>query len=132
MRRTKIVATIGPATSSGEALRQLLTAGTDVVRLNFSHGEPASHVSTATEVRRVAAELGRTVGVLADLQGPKIRIGGFQGTSIILEPGQTFTLDAGTPLDSGTQDRVGLTYPELYKDVSQGDVLLLDDGRLEL
>jgi pyruvate kinase len=125
-RSTKIVATLGPASSSREQLTALVKAGVDVVRLNFSHGTADDHRGRVTLLREIAHELGRTVGVMADLQGPKIRIGKFENGPITLAPGQVFLLDATCKL--GSSERVGLDYPELVDDVVAGDVLLLNDG----
>ena len=91
MRATKIVATLGPASSSADVLKQLMTAGVDVVRLNFSHGTAADHQARAKQVREVSKELGREVAIMADLQGPKIRVGKFENNKIILKAGETFT-----------------------------------------
>ncbi len=130
LRRTKIVATLGPASDTQEALEALIAAGVDVVRMNFSHGKAEDHVARANRVRAAAAACGRTVGILADLQGPKIRVGKFENDKIILKPGDTFILDAKwTAL--GNQERVGLDYKKLPQDVSSGTVLLLNDGMLE-
>ncbi len=130
LRRTKIVATLGPASDTQEQLEALIAAGVDVVRMNFSHGTAADHVARANRVRAAAAACGRTVGILADLQGPKIRVKKFENDKIILNPGDTFILDAEwTAL--GNQERVGLDYKELPNDVSSGTVLLLNDGLLE-
>ncbi len=127
-RATKIVATLGPTSSSPEVLAQLVEAGIDVVRLNFSHGKPEDHRARVEALRDVAHKHGRTVAVMADLQGPKIRIGKFAETKIPLKAGQSFILDAACKL--GNAERVGLDYPELIDDVVAGDVLLLDDGRV--
>ena len=129
-RLTKIVATIGPASRDPQVLETLIRTGVDVVRLNFSHGTPDDHVQTAADVRRIAASLGRPVGILADLQGPKIRIGKFESGKIQLENGQHLILDAKCEL--GNQERVGLDYKDLPNDVSEGAILLLDDGRVTL
>src|SRR3954468_3568072 len=130
-RQTKIVATLGPASSSPEVLERMIRAGVDVVRLNFSHGTAQDHVARASLVREVAKAAGKAVAIMADLQGPKIRVGKFEGGSTLLTPGQTFVLDGGmsTP---GTNERVGLDYKELPRDVRPGDVLLLNDGLLKL
>ena len=130
-RQTKIVATLGPATSNPETLLRLINAGVDVVRLNFSHGTAQDHIQRASMVREAAQMARRTVAIMADLQGPKIRVGKFQGGSVQLLPGQTFTLDADFR-ELGTQECVGLDYKELPKDVSPGDVLLLNDGLIIL
>ncbi|MCW5623751.1 MAG: pyruvate kinase [Burkholderiales bacterium] len=129
-RSTKIVATLGPACSERAVLQRVLAAGVDVVRMNFSHGTAEDHLGRAELVRDVSRELGRTVGIMCDLQGPKIRIGRFDGNRITLQDGAPFILDAECKL--GTQERVGLDYRELPQDVRPNDVLLLDDGRLTL
>ncbi|MDR0481156.1 MAG: pyruvate kinase, partial [Gallionellaceae bacterium] len=130
LRRTKIVATLGPASSTQEALERIVRAGVDVVRLNFSHGTAEDHQRRADIVRAAAKAAGRTVGILADLQGPKIRVRKFENDKIELEPGDTFILDAAWD-KLGNQERVGLDYKDLPNDVVQGDVLLLNDGMLE-
>ena len=130
IRHTKIVATLGPASSSPQALERLLRAGVDVVRLNFSHGKAEDHIALADTVRQVAARLKRPVGILADLQGPKIRIGKFENRKTLLKEGDSFILDAQCTL--GNQARVGLDYKDLPHDVNRGSILLLDDGRLGL
>ncbi len=132
MRRTKIVATLGPATDSERALERLVQAGVDVVRINFSHGDPASHRKRVGLIREIAARTGRCVGVLGDLQGPKIRIARFREGSVELNEGDAFALDASLGSDAGDRTQVGLTYPDLPRDVNAGDILLLDDGRLVL
>jgi len=130
LRRTKIVATLGPASSNQKVLEQMIRAGVDVVRMNFSHGTAQDYVACAEKVRAAAAACGRIVGILADLQGPKIRVGKFENDKIVLSNGATFILDAAwTGL--GNQERVGLDYKELPNDVSKGSVLLLNDGMLE-
>ena len=132
IRRTKIVATLGPATDSERALEKLVRAGVDVVRINFSHGDPASHRERVRLVREIAGRTGRCVGVLGDLQGPKIRIARFRDGPVELSEGDAFALDAALAHDAGDRTQVGLTYADLPQDVSAGDVLLLDDGRLVL
>ena len=132
LRRTKIVATLGPASESPQVLDKLIEAGVDVVRLNFSHDKHEVHKRRAEEVRERAKALGCEVGVLVDLQGPKIRIGKFKNGPIELVEGTQFILDAELPLDAGDSTRVGVTYKALPDDVSRGDTLLLDDGRIEL
>lgn len=131
-RRTKIVATLGPATDDPKMLDKIIEAGVDVVRLNFSHGSADEHRERAERVRNRARAHGRQVGVLADLQGPKIRICDFIDGKIELAEGDKFVLDIELDDKSGTQERVGITYKELINDVSRGDTLLLDDGRMEL
>ena len=132
LRRTKIVATLGPATSSPEALESIIAAGTDVVRLNFSHGSAEDHKQRAQTVLEAAAKVGRHVAILADLQGPKVRIARFINNKVQLSNGQHFTLDPSMDLEAGTDQAVGLDFPELGKDLHQGDILLLDDGRIVL
>jgi pyruvate kinase len=125
-RATKIVATLGPASSSAEVLERLILAGVDVVRMNFSHGTPQDHIDRANLVRALAAKHNRPVGILADLQGPKIRVGKFEEGKITLKQGDAFILDATCEL--GNQERVGIDYKELPRDVKAGDLLLLNDG----
>ena len=132
LRRTKIVATLGPATDDPKVLDEVIGAGVDVVRINLSHGSHAEHLQRAEWVRNRARASGRQVGLLADLQGPKIRIGKFREGAIQLAVGDLFTLDAALPLDSGDQQRVGLTFKQLPNDVARGDTLLLDDGQIVL
>ena len=130
-RATKIVATLGPASSSPEVLGRMIRAGVDVVRLNFSHGTAQDHIDRATLVREVARAAGKEVAIMADLQGPKIRVGKFEGGKTMLVAGQPFVLDGGST-ELGTNERVGLDYKELPRDVKPGDTLLLNDGLLEL
>ncbi len=130
LRSTKIVATLGPASSDPDVLRRMLAAGVDVVRLNFSHGAPEDHLARAKLVRELAAEAGREVAIVADMQGPKVRIGKFAGGRVELARGAPFVLDANCELGGG--ERVGLDYKELPKDVRPGDVLLLNDGMIVL
>jgi pyruvate kinase len=129
-RRTKIVATLGPASDDPKILDKMIAAGLDVVRLNFSHGSAEDHIRRAEMIRSLARARGKTVGVLADLQGPKIRIGKFENKSITLNNGDRFILDANCTL--GNQERVGLDYKDLPKDVARGATLLLDDGRITM
>jgi len=129
-RRTKIVATLGPASSDAKTLARMIDAGLDVVRMNFSHGTAEEHAKRVELVRNLARRAGRAVGVLVDLQGPKIRIGRFKDNKIVLRPGQKFVLDADCTL--GDENTVGLDYKKLPNDVRPGDTLLLDDGRIVL
>ena len=131
-RRTKIVATLGPATNTPDVLDALIEAGVDVVRLNFSHGEASEHLELAETVRNRARAYGRQVGVLADMQGPKIRIARFKEGSVILEEEAEFVLDAELDSDAGNIEQVGIDYKQLPQDVKRGDTLLLDDGRVVL
>jgi pyruvate kinase len=130
-RATKIVATLGPASSSPDILDQLIRAGVDVVRMNFSHGLAQDHIDRAVAVRAAAERCGREVAIMADLQGPKIRVGKFVGGKTWLTPGQPFILDA-TSTELGTNERASLDYKELPRDVKAGDILLLNDGLLKL
>ena len=130
LRATKIVATLGPASSDPAVLERMIRAGVDVVRLNFSHGTAEDHLKRADLVKSIGAKVGRTVAIMCDLQGPKIRVGKFKNDKITLEKGQSFILDAGCELGDGT--RAGLDYKELPRDVGAGAVLLLDDGKIVL
>jgi len=130
LRKTKIVATLGPSSSSDEMLARMITAGVNVVRLNFSHGNAEDHVKRAEIVRNIALKLGRPVGVLCDLQGPKIRIGRFELGKITLKTGDIFILDADCEL--GDQYHVGLDYKALPQEVVENAILLLDDGRITM
>lgn len=130
LRKTKIVATLGPASSSEEMIARLITAGVNVVRLNFSHGSAEDHIKRAEIVRQIAAKLNRPIGVLCDLQGPKIRIGKFELGKVSLKTGDLFILDADCEL--GNQYHVGLDYKTLPQEVVEGVILLLDDGRITM
>lgn len=132
MRRTKIVATLGPGSSSSEIILEMMRAGVDVFRLNFSHGSHEEQKHRVDLIRECSEKIGRIVGILADLQGPKIRTHKFKDGVVQLIRGETFILDAALGKDEGTQERVGLAYKDLPKDVKAGDILLLDDGRVEL
>lgn len=129
-RSTKIVATLGPASNDSEVLERLIAAGVDVVRFNFSHGDAADHLQRAQRVRDAAAKVGRDVAIMADLQGPKIRIGRFAGGRITLRDGAPFVLDASA--DIGNEQRVGLDYKDLVRDVRAGETLLVNDGLIVL
>ena len=128
---TKIVATLGPASSDPAVLERMIAAGVDVVRLNFSHGKAEDHVQRAALVREAAARVGQEVAIMVDLQGPKIRVGKFEAGKVQLVPGQPFTLDASRT-ELGNAEIVGLDYKELPRDVRPGDTLLLNDGLLKL
>ncbi|WP_298327693.1 pyruvate kinase [Haloactinopolyspora sp.] len=130
MRRAKIVCTLGPATDSPERLRALIDAGMDVARFNLSHGSHAEHEERYLRVRKAAAEAERNVGVLVDLQGPKIRLGTFAGGSAQLESGESFTIT--TDEVEGSAQRASTTYAGMPGDVEVGDQVLVDDGRLSL
>jgi pyruvate kinase len=128
---TKIVATLGPASNTVELLEQMINAKVSVVRLNFSHGTAQDHINRAAMVREAARRTGREVAIMADLQGPKIRVGKFAKGSIMLEAGKKFVLD-GLRTELGDNDAVGLDYKDLPRDVKAGDVLLLNDGLIVL
>ena len=130
IRRTKIVSTLGPACDEPGILEKLIVAGVNVVRLNFSHGSPDDHRQRCETVRALAAKHNRYVAVLGDLQGPKIRISRFANGPIKLGVGDKFILDAALGKDAGDQHQVGIDYKELPNDVKDGDLLLLDDGRV--
>jgi len=131
-RRTKIVATLGPATDEAEAMEQLIRAGCDVVRINFSHGDAETHARRIKLVRATARELDTDVAVLADLSGPKIRIDRFRDGYVTLSAGQEFTLVAEDPPPAGDENRVGVAYLGLADDVEPGSELLLDDGLMAM
>jgi len=130
LRSTKIVATLGPSSSDPAMLERMIRAGVDVVRLNFSHGTAQDHEARANLVKEITAKTGRTVAIMCDLQGPKIRVGKFKEGKTALEKGQRFILDADCALGDG--ERVGLDYKELPRDVDAGALLLLDDGKIVL
>ncbi|MBO9469380.1 pyruvate kinase [Endozoicomonas sp. G2_2] len=131
-RKTKIVATLGPASDSPDVLSRLLSAGVNVVRINFSHGSAEDHRERVARVRAAASELGLPVAVLADLQGPKIRIESFADGAVELEAGQRFTLDTQLAADAGTREQVAIHYEPLLADVAPGAQLLINDGAISL
>ncbi|NKC34115.1 pyruvate kinase [Falsiroseomonas selenitidurans] len=129
-RRTKIIATLGPASSSAEVIERLFRAGADVFRLNFSHGSHEDHAARIAVIRALEEKVGRPIGILADVQGPKLRVGKFQGGRVQLQTGQNFRLDLSpTP---GDVRRVQLPHPEIIAAAGIGTTLLLDDGKLRL
>ncbi|EIZ1411964.1 pyruvate kinase [Vibrio vulnificus] len=132
LRRTKIVTTLGPSTDKDNVLEEIIRAGANVVRMNFSHGSAEDHKTRAEKVRNIAARLGRQVAILGDLQGPKIRVSTFKEGKIFLSVGDFFTLDSDLPKGEGDQKSVGLDYKALPQDVGPEDILLLDDGRVQL
>jgi len=132
LRRTKILATLGPATDKPGVLEDLFEAGIDVVRLNFSHGSAQDHIDRANRVRELSKKTGRRVGILADLQGPKIRIERFKENKVRLEEGQAFALDINLGKLDGDNTQVGISYEPLAREVKPGTRLLLDDGRVVL
>ena len=129
-RRTKIVVTLGPSLNDRESLKQAIENGADVFRANFSHGKIETHEKVIQLIRDLAAEAGRIVAVLVDLQGPKIRIARFKNKKVQLREGQSFLLDTQMNEDEGTEEAVGLAYKDLPQDVRANDILLLDDGRM--
>ncbi len=131
-RRTKIIATLGPATDTPEILHEIVEAGVDLVRLNFSHGSAEHHRQRIQLLQQCSHDKAKHIGIIADLQGPKIRIDRFINQFVILKEGQAFILDAKHPVDKGDETRVGIAYKELPRDVRRGDTLLLDDGRIVL
>lgn len=132
LRHTKIIATLGPATDSEEVMSELMDAGIDLVRLNFSHGTAEEHAWRVKTLRKLSREKSYEVGVLGDLQGAKIRVGVFKENKIILNLGDTFCIDINLDIQDGDQHRVGTTYKGLAEDVGPGDTLLVDDGRIVL
>ncbi|MGY8824026.1 MAG: pyruvate kinase, partial [Candidatus Latescibacterota bacterium] len=130
IRRAKIVCTIGPASSDPQQLRALIEAGMNIARLNFSHGSHEDHAAVVADLRRIAEDLGRPVGILQDLQGPKIRLGTLKDGSVELVQGQRFTLTIDEV--EGTAERASTTYKALPSDVAAGDEILLSDGLLRL
>ena len=131
-RRTKILATLGPATDDPAVLKRLLMAGVDVVRLNYSHGKASDHARRAAAVRAAAHEMGYDIGILADLQGPKIRIESFSNGPVELIEGAAFRLDTAMGADAGDVAAVGCAYEDLPRDTVAGDILLLNDGAITL
>ncbi|MFT5131728.1 MAG: pyruvate kinase [Gammaproteobacteria bacterium] len=132
MRRTKIIATVGPSTDKPGMLEKVLLAGVDLFRVNYSHQSHADHERRVAEIRKVAASLNMEVGIICDLQGPKIRIEKFAGGKILLGEGDSFTINAEMANDAGDQRQVGVTYKDLARDVKVGNKLLVDDGKLIL
>jgi pyruvate kinase len=130
-RHAKLVCTLGPASNSEEVIRQLMLSGMDVARLNFSHGAHDAHTVVIQRLRRVAAELGRNICILQDLQGPKIRTGRLKDhAAVMLQKGQTLTITADDVM--GTAETIATTYHGLATDVKPGERILLSDGRIEL
>jgi pyruvate kinase len=130
MARTKIICTLGPASESSEVIRGLVRAGMDVARINFSHGDHETHARSIATLRRVAGEEGQLVGVMADLQGPKLRVGEIEGEGIELDEGDIVTLT--THPRAGVKGDIPLPHPQLLRDLRSGQTVLLDDGHLEL
>ena len=132
LRRTKIIATLGPSTDDPKVMEGLILAGASVFRLNMSHGSTSDQIKRARLVRDVSARLDREVALLADLQGPKIRVEHFENGSVELMSGDAFTLDAEDAVTLGNRERVGVSYGDLPRDVKVGDMLLLDDGLISM
>lgn len=132
MRRTKIVITLGPSTNNMEVMRSLIASGVNVVRINFSHGSYDEYKQYVDMVRSAAEEQNRIVGILADLQGPKIRIAKFKNGKVMLQESGHFILDSSLDKNEGTESEVGIDYKELPNDLKQDDILLLDDGKIVL
>lgn len=130
LRRTKIIATIGPASEAPDVLRKLVLAGVNLVRINMSHGTVERHAKVIDNIRALSAELDLEIGILVDLQGPKIRVAKFKDGEIELLGGDKFILDAAWDDNAGNKQRVGIDYKNLAKDLNAGDRLLLDDGRI--
>lgn len=131
-KRTKIVCTLGPATDHPEVMERILLAGCDVVRVNFSHGSAEDHRRRVAMIREASLKVGKDVGILGDLQGPKIRTGRFRDGKVQLVEGAEFALDAAKGEDDGDQNSVGVTYKDLPRDVRANDILLLNDGLIVL
>ena len=132
IRQTKIVASLGPATDDPAVLAKIFEKGVNVVRINFSHGDASAHQERVDLVRKTAEELGKTIAILGDLQGPKIRLERFKQHTIELIAGNEFALDGALGKHDGDETAVGLTYKALAKDVKKGDILMLDDGNIVL
>ena len=132
LRRTKIIATLGPATDDPATLRQMIEAGLNVVRLNFSHSDHAAQRKRIEQLREIIADCGRFVGIIGDLQGPKIRIRRFENSRVTLLKGDDFFLDSSLGDDAGNSDGVSVAYDDLHKDVVAGNMLLLNDGQITL
>ena len=132
LKRTKIVATLGPATDKPKVLEAMINAGVDVARINFSHGTEEEQRRRTQMLREAARACGREIGIMGDLQGPKIRIRRFRDGAVMLEPGAAFFLDSAFDGDSGDINGVSVAYDDLHKDVAEGDMLLLNDGQITL
>lgn len=130
-RATKIIATVGPASNTPEKLKALFLAGVDVFRLNFSHGTQADHGIVLGHIRRLEAEIGRPIGVIADLQGPKLRVGRFTEGAITFTPGKRLRFDADVAT-MGDADRVPIPHPDIIEALTIGSTVLCDDGKVRL
>ena len=132
LRRTKIIATLGPATDNSEILSDMIEKGIDVVRINFSHDTASDHKNRVAMVRKIAQQCGRDIGIIGDLQGPKIRIKTFDKGKVELNKGEQFFLDTKLNELEGDKKGVGVDYENFHMDVVAGDTLLLSDGRIKL
>ena len=132
LTRTKIVATLGPSTDQSDVLTDMVQAGMSVARINYSHGSHHQHAERMNLVRKISDRLHKSVAIMADLQGPKIRIASFQDDQVSLHKGDRFVLDLDLATDVGDVHRVGLTYKKLIDDVEIKDQLLLDDGLIQM
>ncbi len=132
LRRSKIIATLGPATDDATTLRKMIDAGLDVARLNFSHGDHDAQRKRLELLAKAAADCGRFVGVIGDLQGPKVRVRRFKNSRVTLAHGDTFFLDSALASDAGDENGVGVAYENLHQDVRADDILLLNDGQITL
>lgn len=132
VKRTKIIATLGPSTDDPAMLQRICEAGVDLVRVNLSHGQQKEHIERIAAIRKCAEYLKKEVGIIMDLQGPKIRIARFKEDAVFLKPNAKFIIDSDYPLDAGTEEMVGIDYKSLPKEVHPGDILLLDDGLIML
>ena len=130
MRKTKIVCTIGPVSQNEETLREVMLAGMNVARFNFSHGDHAEQKAKLVNILKVSNELGLPIATLLDTKGPEIRLRDFENESVVLEAGQTFTLTAVDML--GNKEKASQTYVDLKNDVTEGSSILIDDGKIEL
>jgi pyruvate kinase len=129
-KKTKIVATLGPVTGSVEVLTKLINAGLNVARLNFSHADFAEHQGRLDNVKKAMKKTGKTVAILQDLGGPKIRIGNFYQERVMLTPGETFTLTTDDVV--GDEHNASVNYPNLHKELKVGGFIMLDDGKKKL
>ncbi|UNB92299.1 MAG: pyruvate kinase [gamma proteobacterium endosymbiont of Trioza apicalis] len=132
LRRTKIIATLGPSTDYNNNLKKIIIAGVNLIRLNFSHGNTKDHFLRAEKIRKISSNLGLNIGIIGDLQGPKIRISCFKKNKIFLNKNDEFILDTSLGYRDGDRKKIGVNYKNLTKDVKYGDILLLDDGKIKL
>ena len=131
MRKTKIVCTLGPATDKDNVLEELIKNGLNVARCNFSHGSHEEHLGRMNKVKELREKCNNPVAILLDTKGPEIRTGNFENGKVHVFSGQTFTLVGGEKI-IGDENSVNITYPDLYKDVEPGSVILIDDGLIKM